>query len=65
MLDIREKIENSHYYKYTGIAPDGFVLIPELVLEELKDFDFWKEWKNNPEILEKRIKEIVKNDLSE
>lgn len=55
---IDEKIKNAHYYKFRGIAPDGFVLIPEEVLELLKDFDFWKEWKNNPKILEEESKKF-------
>jgi hypothetical protein len=58
MIDeIQEKIKNSHYYKYQGIAPEGFVLIPEEVLEKLKDFDTWKEWKHDNEVLTKMIKE--------
>jgi len=58
MIDeIQEKIKNSHYYKYQGIAPEGFVLIPEEVLEKLKDFDTWKEWKHDNEALTKMIKE--------
>ena len=39
---IKEKIENSHYYKYDGIAPEGFILVPEQTLERLKDFDYWQ-----------------------
>ncbi len=49
--NIKEKIKNSHYYKYSAIAPEGYFLVSESVLEKLKDFDFWKEWKNNPELL--------------
>lgn len=48
---VKEKIEHSHYHKYDGIAPEGFILIPQITLERLKDFDFWKEWKTNPKIL--------------
>lgn len=58
---IREKIESSYYHKYDGIAPDGFVLIPEEVLEQLKDFDTWKNWKHNPEVLEQMSKDFLKN----
>jgi hypothetical protein len=50
---IKYKIKNSHYYKFEGIAPDGFKLIPNKTFERLLDFDNWKEWKTNPEILEK------------
>jgi hypothetical protein len=55
-MDIKEKIENAHYYKFQGIAPEGFILVPEDVLEQLRDFDTWKEWKNNPELLVGMIK---------
>ena len=56
-MDIKEKIENSHYHKFEGVAPEGFILIPEDVLEQLRDFDTWKEWKHNPELLV----DIIKN----
>ena len=55
-MDIKEKIENSHYYKFQGIAPEGFILVPEEVLEQLREFDTWKEWKHNPELLVEMIK---------
>tara|TARA_R110000803_G_scaffold7362_3_gene23724 strand:+ start:2596 stop:2820 length:225 start_codon:yes stop_codon:yes gene_type:complete len=48
---IKKKIKDSHYHKFSGISPEGFVMIPEKTLERLKDFDFWKEWKHNEEIL--------------
>jgi hypothetical protein len=48
---IKEKIKDSHYHKFAGITPEGFVMIPEKTLERLKEFDFWKEWKHNEEIL--------------
>lgn len=51
MDNIKQKIKDSHYYKYGGIAPEGFVMIPKETFERLKDFDIWKEWKNNPESL--------------
>ena len=50
---IKYKIKNSHYYKFGGIAPDGFTLIPNETLKRFEDFDNWKEWKSNPKILEK------------
>jgi hypothetical protein len=43
------------------MVPEGFVLIPEEVLEKLKDFDIWKEWKHNPSILEDMSKNFLKN----
>lgn len=58
---IMEKIENSHFHKYDGITPEGFLLIPEQTLERLKDFETWKEWKNNPSILKKMMIDDLKN----
>ena len=59
---IKEKIKDSHYYKFAGITPEGFVMIPEKTLERLKEFEFWKEWKNNEEILiEHSIKDTKKD----
>jgi hypothetical protein len=58
---IKEKIENSHYYKYDGIAPEGFILIPEQTLERLKDFDYWKEWIHDSTTFNKDMKEDTKN----
>lgn len=58
---VQEKIKSSHYHKYDGLAPEGFVLIPEEVLEQLKDFDTWKNWKHNPEVLIEMSKDFLKN----
>lgn len=63
MSNIKDKIENSGYYKYQGIAPEGFILIPEGIIEELKDFENWKEFKSSGgyDWIEKKSKEILKN----
>lgn len=48
MINILEIIkEEGPIRKFDGIAPEGFVLVHENTLEELKDFEIWKEWKNN------------------
>lgn len=60
---IKEKIDHSEYYKYQGIAPEGFTLIRNEVLEELKDFDSWKEFKNNPNWIEEKSKNILTSDI--
>ena len=39
--------EEGHIRKFDGIAPEGFVLVHEKTLEDLKDFDNWKMWKND------------------
>ena len=48
MIDILEIIkEEGPIRKFDGIAPERFVLVHEDALEEQKDFEIWKEWKNN------------------
>jgi hypothetical protein len=32
--------------RYVGVAPDGFVLLLEKTIQDLEDFETWKEWKN-------------------
>mgnify|MGYP006350726175 FL=1 len=50
--EIKNKIKKAHDHKFGNVAPEGFVLIPKETLERLKDFEVWKEWKDNPKILE-------------
>lgn len=58
---IKEKIENSNYYKLTGIAPDGFVLVPTEVIDLLDDFEEWKDFKYRKlEWIEEKSKQILK-----
>ena len=48
MIDIKQAIkEKGLSIKFSGVAPEGFVLVHEETLENLKDFDVWKEWKNH------------------
>lgn len=59
-IDIKKIIkEEGHIRKFDGVVPEGFVLVHEKTLEELKDFEKWKSWKHN-EIL---IKEMNKNNF--
>lgn len=45
-IDIKKIIkEEGHIRKFYGIAPEGFVLVHENTLEQLKDIDVWLEWK--------------------
>jgi hypothetical protein len=47
MIDILEIIkEEGPIRKFDGVAPEGFVLVHQDALEELKDFEVWKAWKN-------------------
>ena len=47
MIDLNKILEeNGTTGKYVGVAPEGFILVHESSLEQLKDFDTWKDWKN-------------------
>lgn len=47
-MNLKELIEQKGLeYKFKGCAPEGFVLVHEKTLEDLKDFDTWKQWKND------------------
>ena len=60
IMSIEKQIEDSKWTKYSGIAPDGFTLVPTEVIELLKDFDNWKDFKNDPNWLDTQSKEVVK-----
>ena len=60
MVNIKEILEKEgEVRKFGGVAPEGFVLVHEKTLEELKDFDKWKSWKHD----EISIKEMNKNNF--
>jgi hypothetical protein len=62
MINLKKILEEEGpMKKYDGVAPDGFILISEGALEELKVFDIWKEWKNN----EISIKELNNRNFPE
>lgn len=42
--------------RYKGIAPEGFIIVSELTLDKLKDFDIWKQWRHD---------EVTLDDLEE
>ena len=47
-IDVKKIIqEEGHIKKFEGIAPDGFVLVHEKTLEDLKEFEVWRNWKHN------------------
>ena len=58
MINTKKIIEG----RYSGIAPDGFVLLLEKTIQDLQDFDVWKEWKNN--ILELDLKNRIEMEES-
>ena len=46
--EIKDLIKNEgHILKFRGTAPEGFVLVHEKTLEQLKNMDDWIEWKMN------------------
>jgi hypothetical protein len=51
--------EDGEVRKFGGVAPEGFVLVHEKTLEQLKDFETWKKWKHN----EITIKELNKTNF--
>ena len=60
MIDVKKILnEEGPIRKYEGIAPEGFVLVHEKTIEDLKDFETWKSWKNN----EISIKELNNTNL--
>lgn len=47
MVDIKKILEEEGVMrKYEGVAPEGFVLIHEKTLEDLKNWYVWEEWKS-------------------
>lgn len=63
MIDIKKILEKEgQVRKLEGNAPEGFVLVHEKTLEDLLDFETWKEWKNNPSILKKMMIDDLKNE---
>ena len=58
MKPSREDIKRN---RYNGIAPEGYTLVQNEVLEELKNFETWKSWKNE----EISLYDMDKRDISE
>jgi hypothetical protein len=53
--------ERGEVGKFDGVAPEGFVLVHEKALEQLKDFDTWKMWKHNQITIKKLNKTNFNN----
>jgi hypothetical protein len=57
MINIKEILErDGEIRKFVGVSPEGFVLVHEKTLEELKDFDVWRDWKNGLKSIEEMNK---------
>jgi hypothetical protein len=48
--------------RYAGVAPEGFVLLLDKTIQDLADFEVWKEWKNN--IIELDLKNRIEMEES-
>lgn len=60
MIDIKKIIkEEGHIRKFAGVAPEGFILLHEKTLEDLKNWYIWEQWKNG----EISIDELNKNNF--
>jgi hypothetical protein len=60
MIDVKKILEEEgQVRKLEGNAPEGFVLVHEKTLEQLKKFDVWKSWIHN----ETTIKEMNKKNF--
>ena len=56
MIDTKQIVKG----RYVGVAPEGFVLLHEKTIQDLQDFEIWKEWKNN--IIELQLMHCLKNE---
>ena len=64
--EIKDKIKKSHYLKLLGNIPEGFVMVHEQVIEDLKDFDNWKDFKYNSNYIEeKNIEKVLSKDFED
>jgi len=59
---IKNKIKEHYYEKYKRIAPEGFILVREEVLSELKDEIAWNEFKTSTDWIENRNKFYIKKE---
>jgi hypothetical protein len=57
-ISINEIVKN----RYAGVAPEGYVLLLDKTIQDLQNFEIWKEWKNN--ILELDLKNRIEMEES-
>lgn len=59
-FDLKKLIQEKGFEtRYSGIAPDGFILVHEKTLEDLKNWFTWEEWKKGNITIE----ELNKNNF--
>lgn len=60
MVDIKKILEErGAVLKFEGVAPEGFILVHEKTLEDLKNWKVWEDWKNG----DISIQELNKNNF--
>ena len=60
MINIKELLEKEgSVRKFAGVAPEGFVLVHEKTLMDLRDMDNWLDWKMG----RRTIKEMNKKNF--
>ena len=65
MIDVKKILEEEgQVRKLEGNAPEGFVLVHEQTLNDLLEFDTWKEWKNNNITIKELNKKNFENESS-
>jgi hypothetical protein len=57
-ISINEIVKN----RYAGVAPEGYVLLLDKTIQDLQNFEIWKEWKNN--ILELDLRNRIEMEES-
>jgi hypothetical protein len=63
MIDIKKILEEEgQVRKLEGNAPEGFVLVHEKTLEDLLDFEIWKDWKNKNITIKELNKKNFENE---
>ncbi len=56
-INIEEILEEEgNVRRFVGVAPEGFVLVHEKTLQDLQDFEIWREGKNGLRSIEEMNK---------
>jgi hypothetical protein len=63
MIDVKKILkEEGQVRKLEGNAPEGFILVHEKTLEQLKNFDVWKSWIHNETTIKKMNKQNFEDE---
>lgn len=56
-INIKEILErDGNVRRFVGVSPEGFVLVHEKTLQDLQDFEIWRDWKNGLRSIEEMNK---------